>query len=343
MPLPIRNRAAFTIAKLRISHSVWLLGIMLILSLTATTSLAAQSSQTVYAYTLTWSPDGSKIATSGDGFLTIWDATTEEQLLNLPIGDTFVINHDWSPDGTKLVSASDDQLIRIWNISDTEHPSGELLAAVGPITETGFLEYVDWKPDGQLITAAVIGEFSGGGGLWLLDANTYQITSTILLGSPIIISWNPDTATNQIAYAGQEEGPKIATLTDPPILSADPIGGRDIAARTFAWNSAGTQLAVAYEDGDTYVWDTITNTQITILSSDDHIVVRSLAWSPDNQSIVTASGDGTIRFWDSADGTLLQTSDPQTGIVVAFSSDGAHFAYAISSQAIEITSVPARS
>ncbi len=55
-------------------------------------------------YTVSWSPDGTKIASAGNGeIIEVWDPVTGTSLFNLASGAGTVFSVAWSPDGTKIV------------------------------------------------------------------------------------------------------------------------------------------------------------------------------------------------------------------------------------------------
>jgi WD40 repeat protein len=67
------------------------------------------------ALDVTWSADGSRIATAHeDGSVRVWDAETGEPLLVLVGHDNQAKRVTFSPDGTRLASSQGDQDIRVW-------------------------------------------------------------------------------------------------------------------------------------------------------------------------------------------------------------------------------------
>lgn len=65
---------------------------------------------------VSWSPDGTKLASGGgidDPTVHIWDATTGANLLTLEAHTDAIIEVVWSPDSTKLASASNDGTVRV--------------------------------------------------------------------------------------------------------------------------------------------------------------------------------------------------------------------------------------
>ncbi len=68
-------------------------------------------------YTVSWSPDGTKIASAGNGeIIEAWDSTSGNSLFNLVSGAGTVYSVVWSPDSERVASASDDQTVQLWQV-----------------------------------------------------------------------------------------------------------------------------------------------------------------------------------------------------------------------------------
>src|SRR5258708_6239776 len=84
--------------------------------------------------TLTWSPDGTRIASgSDDSTVQVWDARSGRLLLTYRGHPSGVRALAWSPDGRRLVSGSNDNTIQVWNattgkrgVSYTRHQAAPL-------------------------------------------------------------------------------------------------------------------------------------------------------------------------------------------------------------------------
>ena len=79
-------------------------------------SLAARLGRGPVVREVAFSPDGTRLATtgSGDSTVRIWDPATGQQLAKLSHGSKGVLAVAFSPDGTRLATGSDDHTARIW-------------------------------------------------------------------------------------------------------------------------------------------------------------------------------------------------------------------------------------
>ena len=76
---------------------------------------------TEWVYSVSWSPDGKKLASgSWDNTVIIWDANTGAKLKTLEGHRWYVISVCWSPDGKYVASCSEDKTVIIWDANTGE-------------------------------------------------------------------------------------------------------------------------------------------------------------------------------------------------------------------------------
>jgi WD40 repeat protein len=203
------------------------------------TRLILSQNVTFGRFSLTWSPDDTKIANAFEGgeWIELWDTRTGQLLPNLS-GHTYALNSvEWSPDGTRIASGAADHTVRIWDPASgenlmtlSEHTSSvdsvswspdstKIASGSGDSTvriwdaatgeslsifqgDNSPLFIVKWSPEGSRIAA---GDLSGILRIW--DAGTGQLLTAIEgnLGPITDLEWSPDGTT--VAYIGRESSP----------------------------------------------------------------------------------------------------------------------------------------
>ena len=95
---------------------------------------------------VTFSPDGSRLAIAAGGSAQVWDAATGRAVTTPLRHGGLVQAVQFSPDGRKLLSASDDGTVRLWD-PETGYPVSE------PMRHGARVMSAQFSPDGlQLVT-----------------------------------------------------------------------------------------------------------------------------------------------------------------------------------------------
>ena len=101
-----------------------------------------------------FSPDGSILATGGDGGMTIlWDVESVRPVVHLSGPGSPVKSLAFAPDGRTLAAGYEDRRVRLWDVT-TGRELATLEGHAGPVTRIGF------SPDG--LTLATCAEVGGG-------------------------------------------------------------------------------------------------------------------------------------------------------------------------------------
>ncbi len=137
-------------------------------STTATGRLDPRTGHTASVNTVTWSPDGTRLASGGDDtVIALWNPVSGAFLGDVGAHSGPVQSVAWSPDGRRLASASKDEKVAVWDPSRPVLglPYGEeeksLLKKFGGHRLSA--ESVAWSPDG---TRLVSGGFDSAVRIW---------------------------------------------------------------------------------------------------------------------------------------------------------------------------------
>jgi WD40 repeat protein len=257
---------------------------------------------------LTWSPDGSLVATAGgkDNTARVWDAGTGEELLLFDLHADWIWSIDWSPDGASVVTSSKDGTAMVWDAV-----TGEVSLVLEG--HTGWIRMVRWSPDGSQIATA-----SEDGTVRIWDTGSTESTQALVehTGAVWSVAWSPDGG--RIASSSGDGTAKIWDLSSGEVLLSLPHLGTVWRA---AWSPDGAQVVTTSEEGKTVFWDVANGQRVSSFSGRTSGEFDT-AWSPDGQQILTTAGF-SARLWDVTSDRMLLTG-VHTDIVadVAWSPDG---------------------
>jgi WD40 repeat protein/serine/threonine protein kinase len=308
-------------------------------------------------WSVTWSPDGRRLATGGsEGTVKIWDAVTGRALAILSGHTGAVRSVAWSPDGRRLASAGQDATVKIWDLEKggittlTDHrkavdcltwsPDAQRLASGSldgtvkiwnPVSGANVRTFnagnqvfsLSWASDGSRLVAAGSGsllkcwEVSTGREIWSLPSH-YE-------GQVETVAWSPDgrqVATggydNSVSFRDAATGTNLISFWD----NHNPI-------LSVAWSPDGTRLASATSgDGRIAIRD-VQNGGRVFQDFRGHLgSVRCVCWRPDGGRIASASADGTVKVWDVNGGnpSVINLLQPDQATSLSWSPDGTKLA-----------------
>jgi WD40 repeat protein len=187
---------------------------------------------------LTFSPDGSKIASQSEWDVQLWDVATGEALLTLD-----GTHACFSPDWTKVALGSHGTTIKLWDIA-----TGQLLRTYEAPSSVWSLSF---SPDG---TKIAVGYGSGRGGVELWDVTSNTRVQTLEGHSTMVksVSFSPDGT--KVA-SGDYRDVKIWDVTSGECLQTHLRHLDEVKSVSFSPD--GTKLVAQYY-GDVNLWDVAT-------------------------------------------------------------------------------------
>jgi WD40 repeat protein len=305
-----------------------------------------------------YSPAGDRVASAGnDGLVKIWDPTKAPGPRVLAGHTSGITAMAFRPIGSSLVTVGADGLVIDWNTangeirnSDTHHKS---FKDVSISSDNRWLAAV-WGDDDDVRV------WSKDGGSKPLFLHHTGVRS---------VAFSPGG--KKLASAGEDGLIKIWTMPDRP--GPDPKRNirptpesisfskefEDSRIWGLAFHPDGSQLAVAYQDGNVLIWDLDFTERPRCLgvpgdpserrearrfpaqSTNPSGAIYGLAYSPDGSLIATAGGDKSIGLWDVQKNLLTRTFRGHSSGVsaVAFHPGGRRLASASRDKSVRIWDV----
>ncbi|MDD1413535.1 NB-ARC domain-containing protein [Dolichospermum sp. ST_con] len=189
----------------------------------------------------------------------------------------------FSPNGQKLVSGSNDQTIRLWDIT-----TGKCLKTL--IGHEDWIWWVTFSPDGGFLLSS-----SDDRTVKIWDANSGECLETWQPLSSWI--WSMVLSPNGKILATGDDDYQVR-LWDIDSKQCQHICiGHSLLVQALAFSHNGKTLASGSDDGMVRLWDV--NTGQFLQEFEGHSrAVRAIAYSPDDQLLASSSDDQTIRVWD---------------------------------------------
>jgi len=238
---------------------------------------------------IVWSPDGTRLASAGDGGKVHVCAANASALRVISgwYNDTLALS--WSLDGSRISSVSSGGGVQTWEVN-----SGVLARDVALDLK---VKTFAWSPDGSKVALAG-GEEQGR--LSIVDLNTGETLLDVALDVDPLrrtwsLSWSPDGT--RLATANGTDEVSIWEVSSPGLLPVK----RFFSWRVFtvAFATQGNLLALGGEGGNIEVWDLDLGEGTLCGSCKGHTAcVHHLSWSPDGLFLAsTATDDASLRIW----------------------------------------------
>jgi len=259
-------------------------------------------------YSIDWSPDGKRIASSGNQ-VKVWDATTGGNVFTYTPHGAPVLNVRWSPDSKRIASTTN--VVEVWDAT-----TGHVIVTYSPTVQQGMV-----APASSVLA---LNSGNGTNKTFLVAQAPQQMLSGG--GELYTLAWSPDgtsiaTASSDNAANGIRDDSVQVWNASTGALRARYVGDTD-TAYDVEWSPNSKFLASASRDGTVRVWNVAT-TQLIYTYRGHHTQVGSVAWSPDSTRIASADLNGVVHIWDATTGThdvtYRQAAD---GVSLAWSPNG---------------------
>lgn len=278
---------------------------------------------------VSFSPDGTIIASSWGSMVHLWNAADGMPLRSLQGHTAWVNGLAFSPDGEILASGSDDWSVRLWRVADGK-PVRDMRR------HTYCVHDVDFSADGRTV-ASVSGPFDGTARIW--RASDGDMLHTLEHRQAMPDPWGELRMETVWSAAFSPDGEIVATgswdsqgnvrmwrLSDGSLIRT--LKHSDWVYEV-AFSPDGQLLASATgkHAQEVRLWYVENGAPYLSLGGNLGEFISSVAFSPDGQLLASGSGArgrGTVRVWSVGDGALLHTLPAHSDWVwsVAFSPDG---------------------
>lgn len=202
----------------------------------------------------------------------------------------------YSPDGRTLATAGTDDVIRLWDVSDSAHPR---LVGFPLKGHTGDVSWLRFTPDGHTLAS------SGGDAVILWDVTDLatprqraSLATDVSIQSAVL-----DHDGHTVAVGGEAGDVALWDVTNPelPRRIGGPLTGPASGVWSLAFTPDGKTVAAGDGDGTVVLWDVTDPDQPRrrgAALAGHSAQVLDVEFSPDGHTLATGSSDATALLWN---------------------------------------------
>jgi WD40 repeat protein len=273
-------------------------------------------------FCLSFSPDGTLLATGGKGEINLWRVSDGTLVRALTGHRADVFSVAFSPNGRLLASGGTGKTVKLWRVSD-----GHLMFTCRG--HTGTIQSVSFTPDGKFF---VSGSTDKTIKFWRISNG--QLERSITSQKPIqgldisrdgklIATYSNEFRETRRGYNQIFESVCTISLWRLPERKFL----RTLATHTgentsLSFSPDGKMIMSTNQDNTIKLWGVANGKLLRTIKCED--IALSAVFSPDGKTILSGDYEGRLKLWRTADGTLQRTLTGHTDMVrcVAFSPDG---------------------
>ncbi len=215
-----------------------------------------------------------------------------------------------SPDGKYVISGSEDNVVRLWEITTRKE--------ITRMTNGSGGHLVAFSPDGKYAVLQSDDKVA-----YVQQITTGREIARMALDS--VMTSAAFSADDRYVTLGS-----VATTQVWELATAKEVSRISEGTNSLAISPDGKYVALGNLDGTIYVWEVSTATKVISMVHESIVgygIVTSVAFSPDGRYIASGSYDGTARVWEIASGKEVARMTHDSVVTsVAFSPDGRYVA-----------------
>ena len=241
---------------------------------------------------ISYHPTGEYFATtSNDNSVIIWD-NEGNKLKTITEHSKNINSVDYSSDGKLLITASDDNTIRVKDISNP------LLWNKDQLRHSHNVSKVSFSPDDKMILSS---SHDGTTKVW--DANRDILLNTFFDGATWVRSARFSHDGRLVATASDDGIIRIWDMESETCISH--LEGHEYWVFDVAFSSDDKYIASASADNSIKLWDIKRGCEIMTYNGHEDMVCE-IAFNMDNTLMFSSSRDSTLRVWDVKTGLCIK-------------------------------------